>query len=492
MTKRAQRVLICVACSAMTLVACAAERPGALGQIDIDGDGDLDGFGYDEDGDGDAESIDTDGDGDLDGEDFGDGVLLYEELGTGAEDLTPEFDEWLIVETDPDFDAALDPAHPPPGADGATGEVDPPPSAMLDPSELPARNQGEQGSCVAWAIAGAATVTLHRRDGGVLGDLWASPAFLYGFQAVATRAILPRFVCGGGTYFSTGLDTLVMHGVPPEATVPYRSAMDRMFCEDPDELLARVSESERAAYRVGAYERLVPLTSTAIREAIAGGSAVVFQTPLDDAFRRWTVRQEADVTATFDFTGPPCMGDHCGGHAMAILGYDDGRSAFRVLNSWGRSWGDNGYMWLAASYFDRGLPPNRVAAYALTSRPADLSPVPPVPDEGSFSITAVGAAVLRDASAEGTTQSVLTVRLSMSEPIRIESIMLVDAMDTTFMDEARQALLYGNLAIPCGATGPAEGMATLSIAGTLRNGAAATGSVTVMVPPRAPDPDGAN
>lgn len=35
-----------------------------------------------------------------------------------------------------------------------------------------------------------------------------------------------------------------------------------------------------------------------------------------------------------------------GGHAMTVVGYDDRREAFRLMNSWGKNWGDNGYIWV--------------------------------------------------------------------------------------------------------------------------------------------------
>jgi hypothetical protein len=41
-----------------------------------------------------------------------------------------------------------------------------------------------------------------------------------------------------------------------------------------------------------------------------------------------------------------------GGHAMCLIGYDDGKQAFEVLNSWGEKWGDNGFGWI--KYSDYG------------------------------------------------------------------------------------------------------------------------------------------
>ena len=35
-----------------------------------------------------------------------------------------------------------------------------------------------------------------------------------------------------------------------------------------------------------------------------------------------------------------------GAHAMVVVGYDDGKEAFEILNSWGASWGNGGFIWV--------------------------------------------------------------------------------------------------------------------------------------------------
>jgi hypothetical protein len=39
-------------------------------------------------------------------------------------------------------------------------------------------------------------------------------------------------------------------------------------------------------------------------------------------------------------------GNETGNHAMVIVGYDDSRRAYKVLNSWGTTWGTDGYGWI--------------------------------------------------------------------------------------------------------------------------------------------------
>ena len=40
-----------------------------------------------------------------------------------------------------------------------------------------------------------------------------------------------------------------------------------------------------------------------------------------------------------------------GGHAMTIVGYDDSKKAFKIVNSWGTEWADSGFGWVDYNYF---------------------------------------------------------------------------------------------------------------------------------------------
>lgn len=53
--------------------------------------------------------------------------------------------------------------------------------------------------------------------------------------------------------------------------------------------------------------------------------------------------------------------DAVGGHAMCIVGYDDHREAFEIMNSWGKDWGNEGFIWMKyddfAKYVKYGYAP---------------------------------------------------------------------------------------------------------------------------------------
>jgi len=70
-----------------------------------------------------------------------------------------------------------------------------------------------------------------------------------------------------------------------------------------------------------------------------------------------------------------------GGHAMVITGYDDKRRAFRVFNSWGPFWGENGFGWVGyQAMAKRGREFYTMDVAALPDpEPAPEPPAPPEP-----------------------------------------------------------------------------------------------------------------
>ena len=55
---------------------------------------------------------------------------------------------------------------------------------------------------------------------------------------------------------------------------------------------------------------------------------------------------------------------------MTIVGYDDEKQAFKIMNSWGKGWGEEGYMWLNYEGFKNRL------AEAYVFKVGDKKPAP--------------------------------------------------------------------------------------------------------------------
>lgn len=101
-----------------------------------------------------------------------------------------------------------------------------------------------------------------------------------------------------------------------------------------------------------------------------------------DDVRRWLLSGRGVIVVGTDwpsgFLEPDRQGfvrdtqDSVGGHAYVVSGYSDKLGAFRCVNSWGRSFGDNGRFWLPAETLQRLITDGGecVTAIETTAAPA--------------------------------------------------------------------------------------------------------------------------
>jgi hypothetical protein len=68
------------------------------------------------------------------------------------------------------------------------------------------------------------------------------------------------------------------------------------------------------------------------------------------------------------------FGKFDGDHAMLVVGYNDTINAFKVLNSWGSNWGNNGYCWIGYNIINSSL---MYACYPAEDKSEKLSLVTP-------------------------------------------------------------------------------------------------------------------
>ncbi len=207
-------------------------------------------------------------------------------------------------------------------------------------------NQGQQGSCVAWASAyGARTIVQAEATKQDLNSTAFSPSFLYNQIKLGNDC--------QGAYIFKAMETMKAGGVLPLSKFAYT-----------DESCQKVPNSgdrdQAEQYRIKGFQRLSKggddqrTDMLAMKQQLSQGSPVVIGMMVGGSFMQdmegrdlWTPTQNDYRMAGF------------GGHAMCVIGYDDYKmkgeqagGAFQIMNSWGPEWGNNGIAWVRYSDFD--------------------------------------------------------------------------------------------------------------------------------------------
>mgnify|MGYP002399950231 CR=1 FL=1 len=203
----------------------------------------------------------------------------------------------------------------------------------LTPYLPPVGNQGQTGTCVAWACGyyqrSALQAIRNNYTGSQLNNSSRqfSPKDLFWSIPIGKK----NDDCNG-TRFENAYDKLLQRGVATMQTVPFQNLGD---CSS-NPMSSWTSEAGQ--YKIESYREL-PLTVEAIKSKLAEKRPLTFGAMMRNGFYSWRgsgVMRAADVL----------NGQQGGGHAMSIVGYDDAKGAFRIANSWGTNWGDNGFAWI--------------------------------------------------------------------------------------------------------------------------------------------------
>ncbi|MFP4197453.1 MAG: C1 family peptidase, partial [Methanomassiliicoccales archaeon] len=240
----------------------------------------------------------------------------------------------------------------------AAGESEMPSSVDLSEEEHfpPVGDQGNQGSCAAWALGYYAQGYLEAKDRGWDAsegrpEHLLSPAWAYNMAN--------RGVDNGSTLEGVG-KVIVDWGIPSMAAMPY----------DQDD---HTSWGDQGAFREAPMHRADDVHEIAfdsqvvssIKDLVSDGVPVTFgidanQYPNDFDDGNYILSSEEYQSDEVN-------------HAQTIVGYDDAvtddgeEGAFRVVNSWGTDFAEDGYYWLTYDALE-GIGENSMPTY-IEDRP---------------------------------------------------------------------------------------------------------------------------
>lgn len=218
----------------------------------------------------------------------------------------------------------------------------------------PIGNQGSQDSCSAWVTTYYYLSYLQRRDKGWSGGASSnvcSPAFTYN-QLRADE---------GGSVISDCMKMLARIGACTLADMPYDVADDNT---QPDEVDFR----NAAEFRTLGFSRFVITNDEAVillKQHLASTNIAVSSMRVYSDFVFANANGTTNVWGRGNVpTNANVMvgqsGSYEGGHAVTIVGYDDNKvygtnvaekGAFKLANSWGTDWGNQGFFWVSYEYF---------------------------------------------------------------------------------------------------------------------------------------------
>lgn len=199
------------------------------------------------------------------------------------------------------------------------------------------QNQGQQGSCVAWSSTYAARTIVEAASKNISGNSTRfSPAFVY--NQIGLEGCQ-------GAYIQNAMEFMSSKGVVAYEDFPYD---DQDCSRQPNTAMF----NEAAQNKMHGFTRLTNGESVqginvrAVKEHLAKDAPVVIGMMVGGTFMQGMMGKEMWAPTDEDRSQ---MG--FGGHAMCVIGYDDRKQAFQIMNSWGPEWGVNGIGWVRYADF---------------------------------------------------------------------------------------------------------------------------------------------
>lgn len=185
----------------------------------------------------------------------------------------------------------------------------------------PIKNQGQCGSCWSFSTTGAVEGAWFVKTGDLVS--------LSEQQLVDCSRSFGNNGCNGGL-MDYGFDYIIENGICPESDYPY-TATD-----------GTCNECKVSPVSVSSFKDVAPNNENALQQA-------VFRQPV-------SVALEADQSL-WQFYKEGVMDSKCGtnlDHGVLVVGWGnrDGKDFWKVKNSWGPSWGEDGYILLSRNLED--------------------------------------------------------------------------------------------------------------------------------------------
>lgn len=197
------------------------------------------------------------------------------------------------------------------------------------------KNQGQCGSCWAFTILSVIEAMYNIENNLPGGNVDLSEQYLVSCTTAGD--------CGGGNH-GLAAEEIKNNGVPPESCFPYEASdVSCNPCADYLNMLSRI-HGYGWITQAGIFISDSLLTSTdAIMNALQDGPLAAHMKIYDDFYNYKSGIYEVSAGATYE-----------GDHGVTLIGYDKNQNCWICKNSWGTSWGEDGYFKIRVGAADIG------------------------------------------------------------------------------------------------------------------------------------------
>lgn len=190
----------------------------------------------------------------------------------------------------------------------------------------PIYNQGTLGSCTAQSVGALCDFEYGK-------DFHYRPSTL--FLYYVTRSLEGTVDVDAGATIRNTIKAANEFGVATEKFWPYEIGK---FAEQPSKTVYEIASNHQALEYRKVRQRLDDL-----RECISQDNLIAFGFCVYEGL--YKITKNKPVIELPDYSQ-----ELQGGHAVVIVGYDDNEEHFIIRNSWGSSWGLNGYFYMPYNF----------------------------------------------------------------------------------------------------------------------------------------------